>query len=75
MEAMILRYWRALWAASLWALLQEMPVPWHTVTGEVDSSTRHWYSPFTVSSSAGRRDRRKPLKMGSQNNQIHQIIF
>lgn len=52
MEAMILMYWRALCAASLWALLQEMPVPWHTVTGEVDSSARHWYWPFTVSSSA-----------------------
>lgn len=53
MEAMILMYWRALCAASLWALLQEMPVPWHTVTGEVDSSARHWYWPFTVSSSVG----------------------
>lgn len=41
LEAMILMYCSALWAASLWALLQEMPVPWHTVTGEVDSSARH----------------------------------
>lgn len=49
--AMILTYCRALCAASLWALPQEMPVPWHTVTGEVESSARHWYCPFTVSSS------------------------
>lgn len=47
----ILRYWSALCAASLWALPQVMPVPWHTVTGTVDSCTRHWYSPLTVSSS------------------------
>lgn len=39
MEALM--YCSALWAASLWALLQEMPVPWHTVTGVVDSSARH----------------------------------
>lgn len=59
MEAMILRYWRALCAASLWALLQEMPVPWHTVSGEVESSTKHWYRPFTVSSSAKCKQRKR----------------
>lgn len=69
MEAMILMYWRALCAASLCALLQERPVPWHTVTGEVDSSARHWYWPFTVSSSVKyshtRHSMNQPAKMNS----------
>lgn len=67
MEAMILMYWRALCAASLCALLQEMPVPWHTVTGEVDSSAKHWYWPFTVSSSAKYRNKLHEVRQQAKN--------
>lgn len=52
--AMILRYCRALRAASARAASREGAVPWHTVVGCVDSSTRHWYRPLRLCSAVGR---------------------
>lgn len=40
-----------MWAALLCALPQEIPEPWQTVMGLVDSSARHWYCPLALSSS------------------------
>lgn len=51
LHTIILMYCRALCAAEFWALPLVIPDPWHTVTGLVDISTKHWYWPFTVSSS------------------------
>lgn len=51
LSAIIFKYCKALWAASLWALPQEIPEPWQTVMGLVDSSARHWYCPLALSSS------------------------
>lgn len=52
LSAIIFKYCRALWAASLCALPQEIPEPWQTVMGLVESSARHWYCPLALSSSA-----------------------
>lgn len=41
LSAIIFKYCRALCAASLCALPQEMPEPWQTVMGLVESSARH----------------------------------
>lgn len=40
--AMILRYWRALWAALARAASRLEANPWQTVIGCVDNSTKHW---------------------------------
>lgn len=41
LSAIIFKYCRALCAASLCALPQEIPEPWQTVMGLVESSARH----------------------------------
>ena len=75
MDPLLFKYCKALWAASLWALLQEIPGPWQLMMGLVGTSVRHRYCPLALSSSMSKYVLLKPCSLAISLSSWMEHVF